>query len=254
MQNLVVHIVLPKGIRTVSGAALTRDVTFDVISELTPYYASVDQVRLEGGPLIRRLSDITLACMIYRTSQRANLLCPRPPTGGGDDQIIFEGARNQWVALSAARDLTLNMNQLLGQKGAHVLANFSVTRQGPANGEGIAAGLAEMKKEIDEYEISLRSHGRVLPGGKPGFLMAAKGLADWTEQSPGRTWIANGMGINAKSAPGVNSVGGRGKAAGFARGPYGNFVSGPVLGYGYGMHFGDGRPLPVTMAPHPGIL
>jgi hypothetical protein len=255
MQNLIVHITLPKGIKTVSGAMLAKDVTFDVISQLSPYYASVDQVRLAGGPLVGKLSDIALACAIYHTSQQADLLCLHPPeVATSDEYRLFVGARNRWVEGVVARDLLLNMGQLFGQKGGHVLANFSVTRQGPSTGEGLAAMLKAMTDEIKEYETTLRSRGRVAPGGRPYFAMAAKGVNDWGEATPGRTWIGNGMGVNSKGAGGQNGLGGRGKSVGFMTGPFGEFVSGPIMSHAYGMHIGNGQPLPLTMAPHPGIL
>ncbi len=62
MQNLVLHIALPTGLKLADGRTLMRDITFDVISQLSPYYASVDQVKLEGGPALAKLSDITIAC------------------------------------------------------------------------------------------------------------------------------------------------------------------------------------------------
>jgi hypothetical protein len=164
MNNLMVHVTLPKGIRTVSGAILAKDVTFDVISQLSPYYASIDQVRLTGGMLMRKLSDVTVACSIYNTSQKADLLCLHPPAPTSvDDYRLFIGARNNWVSISTAHELSLNMSQLLGQKGAHVLANFSVTRQGPSPGEGLGERLKDMVSDIKQYEITLRSAGRVPP-------------------------------------------------------------------------------------------
>ena len=255
MNNLLVHVTLPKGLRTISGSVLNKDTTFDVISALTPYYASIDQVRLAGGMLLRRLSDTTIACSIYNTSQKADMLCLHPPAPTQVDEYrLFMGARNNWVAISTAHELALNISQLSGQKGAHVLANFSVTRQGPNEGEGLGARLADMLSDIKQFEITLRSHGKIVPGGRPSFGMAAKGVNDWGEQTPGRTWMANGMGVNSKSAGGQNGLGGRGKAYGFATGPFGQFTSGPILSYSYGMHIGNGRPLPLTLAPHPGIL
>lgn len=255
MNNLMVHVTLPKGIRTTSGALLAKDATYDVISALTPFYASLDQVRLAGGMVMRKLSDLTVACSIYNTSQKADLLCLHPPAAtDGDNYRVFVGARNNWVAISTAHELALNLSQLLGQKGAHVLANFSVTRTGPSEGEGLGARLKDMVSDIKQFEISLRSGGKVTPGGRPAFAMAAKGVNDWGEQTPGRTWVGNGMGINSKSTGGQNGLGGRGKPLGFMIGPFGQFTSGPILSFSYGMHIGNGRPLPVTLAPHPGIL
>ena len=133
----------------------------EVISRLDPFYASIDQVRLAGGMLIRKLSDLTLACSIYNTSQKADLLCLHPPIDPNTDNFKrLVGARNNWVALSVARELMMNVNQIIGQKGSHVLANFSVTREGGGDGEGLAARLADLTEDIKEYEVTLRSWGK----------------------------------------------------------------------------------------------
>ena len=52
MQNLIFHISLPKGIKLVNGAPLMKDVTFDFISQITPYYSTIDMVRLAAGPTL----------------------------------------------------------------------------------------------------------------------------------------------------------------------------------------------------------
>lgn len=97
------------------GQVGTKATTHEVISRLDPFYASIDQVRLAGGMLIRKLSDLTLACTIYNTSQKADLLCLHPPTDPQTDQFKrLVGSRNNWVALSSARELLMNVNQLIG--------------------------------------------------------------------------------------------------------------------------------------------
>ena len=83
MQNLIFHISLPKGIKLVNGATLMKDVTFDFISQITPYYSTIDMVRLAAGPTLKKLSDITIACQIYRSSNEADLItAARVPLSG----------------------------------------------------------------------------------------------------------------------------------------------------------------------------
>lgn len=244
MENTIVHITLPRGIKTTDGAVLNTDLTFDVISRLNPYYCSVDQVRLAGGMVIRKLSDLTVACQVYNSSREADLLCLHPPTGTESDEFkLFVGARNQWVTAVAARDLILNVNELLGRAGSHVLANFSVQRQADREGEGISGRLKELNDSIKTYEVSIRSGGRTAPGGRPEFGMAAKGAYDWMEKTPSRTWIANGMGSNATSAEFINlGTGGRGKPVHFFAS---SFYAPPLVNMRYGI-YPSGYPLPVT--------
>ena len=81
--SLIFHISLPKGIKLVNGATLMKDVTFDFISQITPYYSTIDMVRLAAGPTLKKLSDITIACQIYRSSNEADLItAARVPLSG----------------------------------------------------------------------------------------------------------------------------------------------------------------------------
>ena len=77
MQNLIFHISLPKGIKLVNGATLMKDATFDFISQITPYYSIIHMVCLAAGPTLKKLSDITIACQIYLSSNEADLITPR---------------------------------------------------------------------------------------------------------------------------------------------------------------------------------
>src|SRR5208337_3896541 len=177
MQNLIFHIGLPKGLALVNGATLMRDVTFDFISGIAPYYSSIDLVRLAAGPTLKKMSDITLACQIFNSSREADLITPRRVPMFGDEHQRFIGSRLQYTTALSARDLMLNVIQLLGAS-AHVLANFSVDRKADNTKR-----LAEFEAYLELYEPTIRSAGRVMPGGHPGFHFAAKGVMDWTERT-----------------------------------------------------------------------
>ena len=137
MLNLILHITLPAGIRLTNNMVVQEPVTFDILSACSPFYASVDQVKLAGGPLLRKLQDITIACAIYERSKESDLLLIHKPNGTGDDTLRFIGAQNQWVQAKAARELLLNVSSLAGGPGTHVLANFSVSRQKGFESEGL---------------------------------------------------------------------------------------------------------------------
>jgi len=72
MTNIVVKITLPKGLKLMSGAFLPQSLSLEVISDLSPYYASVPQLRLEGGPYMDKLKDTTIAAMIYHISGQSD--------------------------------------------------------------------------------------------------------------------------------------------------------------------------------------
>jgi hypothetical protein len=236
VENIVVHITLPKGIKLESGAELKDDVTYDVISSLNPFYASIDQVRLEGGMYIRKLSDITIACMIYQASRDADMFCFSPPSSSDvEAYMLYTNARNNWVTAKAAKSLILNVSGLLGTPGAHVLANFSVTR-GKNDGADVAAKLRELEEYLQLYQPVLKSCGHQAPGSRPRTRMAAKGVNDWIERTPSRTWRTTGMGVNTTSADFGSPTGGRGKPVGFYAQPY---FSPPIVSARVGIYQGS---------------
>lgn len=229
IQNLVFHIVLPKGLQLTSGAYLGEPATFDVVSALLPYYCSTDQVRLIGGLPIRRLSDLTVASMIYDASREVDLLYPpgAQVTFSNSPNIFrFYGARQQYVMALAAKHLIQSIMGLITLPGAHILANFSVSRQKPNEHEGIAGELEGLTEKLKLYEVTVRSGGNVVPGGRAKAQFAAKGVFDWTERTPARTWISTGMGANASSQDFGSPTGGRGKPTRYFSSP---FYSPPII-------------------------
>jgi hypothetical protein len=205
MQNVVFHITIPAGLKLVAGNRLMKEITFDFISRLDPYYSSVDYVKLTAGPSISKLSETTIASQIYKSSKQAKLIVPfHIPWEGPQHERLVE-ARTQYTTLLASRDLLLNIISLLGP-GAHVLANFSVDRKADNTKH-----LDQLNKDLKTYEITLRSHGRVVPGGHAKFQFAAKGVWDLGEKTPGRNWSPNGMGANSSSPETWSNTGGRGK-------------------------------------------
>lgn len=240
MQNLALHIVLPQGIKLLNGATLMRDITFDFISQLSPYYSSVDLLRLSGGPALARMSDIALACQIYNASLQADLISPSHPARYGPENQRFIGARMQYVTAKATHDQMDNVISLLGPS-AHVLANFSVDRK-----YDVRSVLKDLKEDMALWEVAVRSGGRTMPGGRPSFVFAAKGVNDWSEATPGRTWWGNGIGANAKTMDMGSVTGGRGKPVSFAASP---LCSPPFSAVRSGM-FQPGYPI---AAMYPGI-
>jgi hypothetical protein len=221
LQNLILHISLPTGLRLTNGQVLAEPVTFDVISQLNPYYATVDEVRLAGGPMLRDLRDLTIACQIYHCSQEADLITPFHRINlRSAEGWRFAGARGHWTHDTAAKELLLNIGELTGRPGGHVLANFSVTRQPERNEDvGLGARLKDLKDSIEEWEVTIRSGGRTMPGGRPMARFGAKGVMDWSERTPARTWFGNGMGANATSMDPGSPTGGRGKPVKFFASP-----------------------------------
>lgn len=235
--NTVFHITLPQGLTLVSGAYLVAPITFDVVSSLMPYYASVEQVRLQGGMYIRKLSDLTVASMIYNSSQEVDLLNVNPPLMIGNSGNVqrFYGSRNKYVQALAAKHLIENIIGLVGNPSSHTLANFAITNQRPNLKEGVGQRISSLEQTLALYEVSIRSNGATVPGGHAKPMFSAKGLFDWTERTPSRTWITTGMGANTSSPDLGSPAGGRGKPVKLFASP---FFSPPLVNRRVGIYHG----------------
>lgn len=246
---MVFHITLPANLALVSGPYLVNPVTFDVVSGLMPYYASVDQVRLQGGMYIRKLSDLTVASMIYNCSQEVDLLYPPGAFLGGmnsPNAFRFIGSRNQYVQAASAKNLMESILGLVGVPASHVLANLSITRERANLKEGIGQKITSLEETLALYKPTIASGGNVVPGGYAKAQFAAKGVFDWTERTPARTWMTTGMGANASSQDFGSPTGGRGKPVKFFSSP---FYSPPIINLRSGIYQGA-YPM-VTAYPYP---
>jgi hypothetical protein len=247
--NLICHVTLPSGLTLVNGAYLATPVTFDVVSSLMPYYASVDQVRLQGGAYIRKLSDLTLASMIYNVSKEVDLLYPpgvQISITNSPNMFRFVGSRNQYVQALCAKNLLESLLGVVGVPASHILANLSITRQRANEKEGVGQKITSLEETLALYKPTIASGGNVVPGGYAKSQFAAKGVFDWTERTPARTWMSTGMGANASSQDFGSPTGGRGKPVKFFSSP---FYSPPIINLRSGI-FQGAYPL-VTVYPYP---
>lgn len=219
MQNAVVHIVLPRGMALKDGRALTEENDLVVVGNLFPWYASVDQVRLEGGVYLTKLGDLALAAQIWNASKSADALtCNQPPDPVSIQNpdpndisykqwFLFNHARNNWVAIRAALDSLHNVFDLMGARGSKTLGNFSVTKMSFSRDESLPKKTREMEDELKKARIVIQSGGRIGFGGHalPGF--AAKGMYDPSDAPAGRLYYVTGMGASKKTVAGWGSAG-----------------------------------------------
>lgn len=237
VKNLVVHVTLPRGVKTVSGATLAEDTTFDYIGQLDPFYCSIDMVRFEGGLYLRDIADYTIAAGIFQTSERSDQFCSVLPQPGSKEYDRYVRARQAWVQTETAYNLITNIDALRLTGGSHVLGNFSVTRQAMRGHGLIENKIQDLRDTLKLYEPTLKSCGILNPGAKVRPAMAAKGVNDYGERNPARTWIVTGMGANAISSP-SSATSGRGKS-------YQMFVSPPIFSFRPGIFLGT-YPLEVS--------
>jgi len=217
MQNTVVHITLPKGLALTNGATLADDTDFMVLGTVSPWYSSVDQVRLEGGIYLTKISDLTIACQIWQASLDIDVMSAVPPPAPVDGTSTsdygyriynnYTHARNQWVSQRSALDIITKAFDISGVRGSKTLGNFSVMRMAFGRDEGLPRVMSEMKEEINKWRIVLQSGGTVAYGGHARPAMASKSYFDRADQIPGRLWMTTGMGAAHKTPAGLGSAG-----------------------------------------------
>lgn len=219
MENAVIHIVLPRGLALLDGRTLQEDSDLMVVGSVTPWYASIEQVRLEGGLYLTKLGDLAIAAQIWQASKNADgLSCnyPEPPANpdvlepnnlASKKWFLFHHARNNWVSIRAAADSLHNIYDLLGARGSKTLANFSVTKMSFSRDESMPKKLKDMENEMNKWKIVIQSGGSIGFGGHARSGFAAKGMYDPSDAPPGRLWYTTGMGANRKTAAGWGSAG-----------------------------------------------
>lgn len=236
MDNLVVNIVLPAGFALMTGEILDKDMTLLVVGSITPWYASIDMVRTEGGIYLGELGDLAVSASIYKNSRQADIFSCRNasvPAAGlpSTDSAVkeynnFLFSRQTYVAKRSAYQCMLNVYDLAGSRGSKTLGNLSVTRMSFNKGESIPRKLDEIKKEFQEMEIVIKSGGTIGAGGTVKSNFSAKQKYG-SDSPPGRLWITTGLGANHKSIPGYGSEGAPVK-----------YSSSPVIGWRYGNYGG----------------
>jgi len=236
MQNIALSVVLPKGLKLKNGQMLYDDTTFTFVSEITPYYASVDIVRLVGGAYTNKIPDLTIASMVFNVSQQADshsYLMPATPqtTDPTDPQVrkmnLFLDARQNWVSNVSAASLVQNVWDILGARGSKTLGNFSNERLAGVSSDGVPQLVQSLRKEADKWRIVMNSGADVGFGGHVKGGWGAKALYD-VDAPAGRTWAVTGMGANAKSVAGYGSSGKPVK-----------YASGPMLAWRMGRYYGS---------------
>lgn len=235
MKNLFVSVILPKGLRLKNGARLYQDATFTFSSQLSPFYTSVDIVRMIGGPMLSKVPDLTIAGMIFNASQQADshtyVFPPEPQTDDPADPTfrrkqLFLNARSNWVSNTVAADLVGSIADMAGLRGSKTLGNFSTEKLSGVNSEGIPQKVQDLNKEAEKWRIVLNSGGDVGFAGHVKGGWGAKALYD-VDSPAGRTWVVSGMGANAKTAAGYGSSGKPVK-----------YASGPLLTWRLGRYYG----------------
>jgi len=219
MTNIIINIVLPPNLLLMDGSILDQEVSFMLTDQIDPWYASVDEVKLEGGIYLTKLPEITMASQIWNASKFCDALTCHEPTLppqltpydpghlGAHKYFLFNTARNRFVSVRAALASIYNVFDLAGVRGSKTLGNFSVTRMSFARDESLPKKIRAMEDELSKWKIVIQSGGEIGYGGHAKAVFAAKGKYDPSDIPAGRQWWVTGMGANHKTMPGFGSAG-----------------------------------------------
>lgn len=239
IENLVVQIILPKGLALQDGTLLNEEVTFSVCSALSPFYSSADLVRMSGGAFINTVSDFVLSLAVFRYSREADVTSYNRPSVPDEATLLDPNnkatkeynlwlyARQSYVTNRAAYTTLSNIYDSAMSRGSKTLGNFSVQRISLSQLEGVPRKISELEKEVQGWSMALKSGGSLGFNGHIKPVMAAKMMFDPASSPPGRLWQVTGMGANRKSIPGFGSNGR----------PF-KYMSNPLSQWYNGRHYG----------------
>ena len=177
---------------------LTSDVMLSFSTTFSPYYSSVELVRMEAGPLIEYIPDDTIALMIHWSSKEADLISRGVKKCG--ESFLF--ARTKFIACDTSlKALTLPggkfMNGLDTGGDTKTLGELSITKGLTGANNTLSGGIDletynAIKKLRDEWWRVVNAGGCINPGQSLGFEAGLRGLYDPARKArqAGRLWMS----------------------------------------------------------------
>jgi len=183
--NNLVTVTLLSGIASTAGETFAETIELEFFTGLSPYYTSVNKVKLEVGSLVTEIKDLTSAMAILEASIEADALTFSSIEINSE---LFKHARREYVTAASAFRLVSNIGgNLLKSK---TLGDLSVTYD------------TESHKDVLEYlQDMMRKWGdQLMAGGGAqairGPRMVVKGSRDTDKPTFDRMW--EGTGTNKK--------------------------------------------------------
>ena len=184
-KNNLVTVTLSPGIASTSGETFSEAIELEFFTDLSPYYTSVNKVKLEVGSLVTEIKDLTSAMAILEASVEADALSFSPTE---INSKLFKHARREYVTAASAFRLVSNVGgNLLKSK---TLGDLSVTYDTQSH-----------KDTLEYLQDMMRKWGdQLMAGGGAqairGPRMVVKGSRDTDKPTFDRMW--EGTGTNKK--------------------------------------------------------
>lgn len=180
---------------------LGEDITITWATTISPLYASPDLIRLEAGPWIEWLPDLTLAIYIHIASKEADYISGLSGCSVGKCNIKnFNFARMKFVTFDAAlralllpggytQSLVGSAANASGQKSLGDLSiNLGSSRISTSSGVDQNT-LDYLRKQKDDWWAVVNAGGCIVPGQGQGPTYAVRGICDPDRKFAGRLWL-----------------------------------------------------------------
>ena len=193
--NELVVLTFDSAIADTDGNTLGSDQTLYFLTELNPYYASVNMVRSCVGAAIDYIDDITLAIIIHMSSQKADFYKPIRVVKYADR---LDQALTCWVLCDASLKAISLARETAGGPSddgcKKVLGSFEIETSSSSSSATAAletidrlAGYLEECRE--DWTAVVQAGGALAPGQSFPEQVAVRGLYHGDRRNGGRQWV-----------------------------------------------------------------
>lgn len=194
--NQMIEIRLGKTIANETGDLLLgEDISLFFTTQYSPFYTTVESVRMEGGPLLNYIPDSTIALMIFWSSLEINYI--KPSVICDDAMFCFAKARYAIydavlrALMSPGGSFVNGMHSISG--GSKSLGELSIKKGSSGNSGSLSGGLDPdtfkyLKGLKDEWWRVVNSGACIVPGQGFAPTSAIRGYYDPARRPPGRLW------------------------------------------------------------------
>jgi hypothetical protein len=209
VENDFVIVEFDETVASYTGLTLGEDIQMGFTTRLTPYYASIDLVRMEVGPWIDFIPDITLAMMIHWASKEADFTVCKSP----NDSERLRFALAKFVIFDTAlRTLFLpgasNYQPTAGSGATKWLGDLRIVAGAGSQLAKTASGIdmetiGHMRKERSEWFRVINAGANITYGQSYGYSTPVKGEWNPDKRLTGRLWLDPDCYTYSK--PGINT-------------------------------------------------